>query len=559
MGNKRGTSKSRNIVANLHDELNKLPNETSGPTREKPPQAVPRNEASDQADKKRDKPAQKANIGSKRGVETMLRSAYRTNLELNALADNKANMLISVNGLILSVMIATGGLSVFFSAAFWYVIPMVALAATSFGAMVFAIMVARPRVDFSWIPTTEQFHQDQANPFLFMHFHALSQDEYIEVINEVMQDRERLYRHMITHNYGMGVILARKFKLLRWSYNVFMAGLGLTLALFIGVHSFAGDKAAVVTAAGTAASDSSFLPMPGVYEPSAILALEGNRTLVVEDEAGQSLKLVEFHEHGRMTLSPVSPSDNLTKQAPDFAIDRLEDLEGMDGDRQGNIYLITSHSRRTVDGKLHPDRNRFIRMRLEADRITGISQEVSLLTQLAEAYPELAPALAETDVKRRNGFNIEGLALNAAQDQLLIGLRSPLRDSDKNAYIAQLENPDAVFSVGAPMRFAAELITLDLAGGGIRDLRYIPKLGAYLIISGRANAVKVPFRLWIWQGHKDSTPKEVTIEGAPSLEKAEGISTIVLNGVEKLVIVSDDGTGNIPAQYLLVDYAQLRY
>lgn len=169
--------------------------------------------------------------GSQRGVETMLRSAYRTNLDMTSLADNKANMLISVNSLILSVMIATGGLSIFVDASLLQIAPILSLAATSFVTMVFAILVARPRIDLSYRPTRADFERDRANPFLFSHFLNLPEAEYLDLTRAVMDDRERLYRHMIAQNYGMGLVLARKFQLLRWSYNGFVTGLAISIVL----------------------------------------------------------------------------------------------------------------------------------------------------------------------------------------------------------------------------------------------------------------------------------------------------------------------------------------
>ena len=45
--------------------------------------------------------------GSTRGVETMFRTNYRTHLDLSSLADNKANIMISINGIIISILLAS--------------------------------------------------------------------------------------------------------------------------------------------------------------------------------------------------------------------------------------------------------------------------------------------------------------------------------------------------------------------------------------------------------------------------------------------------------------------
>jgi len=50
-----------------------------------------------------------AKKGPGRGVETMYRSAYRNHINLSSIADNKANMMISINTIIMSLIIAVIG------------------------------------------------------------------------------------------------------------------------------------------------------------------------------------------------------------------------------------------------------------------------------------------------------------------------------------------------------------------------------------------------------------------------------------------------------------------
>ena len=56
--------------------------------------------------------------------------------------------------------------------------------------------------------------------------------DYDWAIKEMMQDKDYLYGSMIKDIYFLGVVLARKYKLLRIAYNIFMFGLITAIAAF---------------------------------------------------------------------------------------------------------------------------------------------------------------------------------------------------------------------------------------------------------------------------------------------------------------------------------------
>jgi hypothetical protein len=51
-------------------------------------------------------------------------------------------------------------------------------------------------------------------------------------MGELLKDREYIYGSMIKDVYFLGVVLARKYRLLRWAYNVFMYGLIISVLAF---------------------------------------------------------------------------------------------------------------------------------------------------------------------------------------------------------------------------------------------------------------------------------------------------------------------------------------
>ena len=81
-------------------------------------------------------------LGTKRGVETIFRNAYRVHIEVSALADAKANFLISVNSIILILIAAHGQKYITHKG---LLLPVGIVIATCICSMIFAVLVARPR------------------------------------------------------------------------------------------------------------------------------------------------------------------------------------------------------------------------------------------------------------------------------------------------------------------------------------------------------------------------------------------------------------------------------
>jgi hypothetical protein len=296
-----------------------------------------------------------------------------------------------------------------------------------------------------------------------------------------------------------------------------------------------------------------FIFLTGIYEPSAIQQLPDGRFLVVEDEKKHPFSLVTINTDGSVSATPLSPG--LLEAGDDFW--KLDDLEGLALDRSGYIYALTSHSR-DRDGDEKKSRDKLVRFRLEGDRVVSPIVVTGLKPALVAAHPVLAHAAEIRDVKNGGGLNIEALEISPDQQTLLVGFRSPLLDN--RAIITFIENPSAIFETGEPPRIAAKLETLDLGGNGIRGMSYIPLLDGYLITSGPVARAQVHFQLWFWSGRSAEPARRVTAPGLQGFEHAEGVSPAVIDGRQRIMIVSDDGSrekGRF-ARYLLLDTGQLK-
>src|SRR5690606_39243853 len=153
--------------------------------------------------------------------------------DLSALADTKANIMITINGLILPILL--GAISPKIDSNPWLLVPTTVLMVGCLISMVFAIRSATPRVSEDPV-TLEQVRRNTANILFFRHFSIMSCDDFDVGITVLMQVSDRLSRNMIRDLYGLGSVLTEKFKLLRTSYAVFMVSVTVGVLLFIGTY-----------------------------------------------------------------------------------------------------------------------------------------------------------------------------------------------------------------------------------------------------------------------------------------------------------------------------------
>jgi predicted metal-dependent HD superfamily phosphohydrolase len=187
--------------------------------------------------KKKNKKQRETLAQPKRGIETMFQSTYQNHMSLSGIADNKANMMISLNAIILSVIITylgakTSVLGTEFTRNPILMVPIGILILTTLGSVVSAIMSAQPEVtSFNIRPNKVQ--SKKVNILFFGNFTKLPLEDFQAGMHELMREKDTLYNNMITDIYYLGDVLSKKYRLLRISYTIFMIGLILTVLSFI--------------------------------------------------------------------------------------------------------------------------------------------------------------------------------------------------------------------------------------------------------------------------------------------------------------------------------------
>ncbi|QNL52367.1 HD domain-containing protein [Olivibacter sp. SDN3] len=172
----------------------------------------------------------KKNNRPDRGIETMFRVTSTNNQRLSDMADNKANILITVNSIILSVIIAL--LLRKLDDNEHLTIPTFVLLAASLTTMVYAILATRPAIP-NGVYAPKDVKENKVNLLFFGNFHRMPLENYNQGMKDVMEDRDLLYGTLIKDVYSQGVVLGRKYRLLRLAYNIFMYGLIVSVLSFI--------------------------------------------------------------------------------------------------------------------------------------------------------------------------------------------------------------------------------------------------------------------------------------------------------------------------------------
>jgi hypothetical protein len=181
-------------------------------------------------ERKKDKGEKK--IGSNRGIETMFRVTYENHIQLSHLADNKANMLIGINGLIISIVIAFVSPQLYSLS--WAVVPAVILLVGCMTSLAFAVTGTRPRLNR--LPVTlEDARSNRGSVLFFGRFLSLSQEDFETAMHALMQDRQTLYDNMIREIYAMGRVLMKKYRHLQIAYAAFLITTGVAVGLFVAM------------------------------------------------------------------------------------------------------------------------------------------------------------------------------------------------------------------------------------------------------------------------------------------------------------------------------------
>jgi len=181
-----------------------------------------------------------------RGIETMFRVALRNHITLSDIADTKANILLSVNAIIISLVISNLISKLDNPSNGYLILPTAIFALFTVVSIVLSVLATRPNVTRGKF-TKEDVANKKVNLLFFGNFHKMKLDEFEWAMSEMMQDRDYLYGSLTKDLYFLGLVLNRKYKLLRITYTVFMVGIIVSVIAFVLAFQISGIEARPIT------------------------------------------------------------------------------------------------------------------------------------------------------------------------------------------------------------------------------------------------------------------------------------------------------------------------
>lgn len=168
---------------------------------------------------------------SDRSVDTLFRVTLNNHTRLSDIADSKANILLSVNAIIISVCLSVLVPKLDAPKNSHLILPSFILLLSSVLTIIFAILSTKPNVTKSTF-TPQDIANRKVNLLFFGNFQQMLFDDYNNAMKDLIKDRDYIYDSMVKDLYYLGKVLNRKYRLLSITYKIFMAGIIISVLSF---------------------------------------------------------------------------------------------------------------------------------------------------------------------------------------------------------------------------------------------------------------------------------------------------------------------------------------
>ncbi|MBW3670885.1 MAG: hypothetical protein KY432_04355 [Acidobacteria bacterium] len=149
-------------------------------------------------------------------VDYLMRTAQQHHVQISVMADTKANILITVCSIILTLALSQLGRTAMRET-------LLTLSLFTLVSLILAILAILPKyrkLDIEGESLPESF-----NLLFFGHFTSITRDRFLDEMERVLEDDARTYDTLSRDLYSIGEYLDRwKYRYLRWAYIALLVG-----------------------------------------------------------------------------------------------------------------------------------------------------------------------------------------------------------------------------------------------------------------------------------------------------------------------------------------------
>ena len=166
-----------------------------------------------------------------RAIQSLYRIELRNHIKLSDIADTKANILLSVNAIIISLLLANLIPKLDSPSNSYLIYPTVIFVLFSIASMIMSVLATRPKVSNNDV-VDEDIKKKDTNFLFFGNFHTMELSDFKSKLRDIIKSKESIYDSLSMDLYYLGKVLQEKYRLLRWTYTVFLIGVILSVIAF---------------------------------------------------------------------------------------------------------------------------------------------------------------------------------------------------------------------------------------------------------------------------------------------------------------------------------------
>lgn len=163
-------------------------------------------------------------VEPRNSIDYMLRTLHQNNVQLIKIADQKANILIGLTAIVLTLLLCKLGSDQLY-------LPLIVFGICAVGASLFALFTLLPRIGQKG--GGEEI-SEPSELLLFTRISKLDRSDYLQRMDAMLKHDKYVYSALVGDIHSQGNVLARKYKFLSLSYLTLAGGIFVAVALGLG-------------------------------------------------------------------------------------------------------------------------------------------------------------------------------------------------------------------------------------------------------------------------------------------------------------------------------------